>query len=157
MKWFLRFYPPFLFQRIWVKSIQEDFMRIDIKIYKSFLNINSNRTIFGGTIFSAADPVYPLLFSQLFKLHGLPKTITWLKSASIDYKKPGRSTLTLQVDIRKHQLEEALKKIRSDGKVVQSFTADIKDKTGEICATTKSEIYVRDLRFNSLDEKVNTT
>lgn len=157
MKWFLRFYPPFLFQRIWVKSIQEDFMRIDIKIYKSFLNINSNRTIFGGTIFSAADPVYPLLFSQLFKLHGLPQTITWLKSASIDYKKPGRSTLTLQVDIRKHQLEEALKKIHSEGKVVQSFTAEIKDKTGEICATTKSEIYVRDLRFNSSDEKVNTT
>src|SRR6476659_10348579 len=88
LKWVMRFYPPLFFQRIWVKNFSPDFRSVEVKINKSILNTNYNKSIFGGTIFSATDPFYALLFDQIFRKKGF-KTRVWLKSAQIQYLKPG--------------------------------------------------------------------
>lgn len=147
MKWILRFYPPFLFQRIWVKSISNDYKTLEIKVFKSLFNINSNKTIFGGTIFSAVDPVYPLLLNAILLNKGLKKTIVWLKSASIDYIKPGNTSLQLNVRISDEEIEDAFSVIKKEGKVLKTFHSEIINKHGEVCATAHSEVYLRDLSF----------
>ncbi|HLT42689.1 MAG TPA: DUF4442 domain-containing protein, partial [Sphingobacteriaceae bacterium] len=92
LKWAMRFYPPLFFQRIWVKKFHPGFRGVDVTIQSSFLNRNYNSSIFGGTIFAAADPFYPILFDQIFRRKGL-KTVVWLKSGSVKYLKPARSKL----------------------------------------------------------------
>src|SRR4051812_27308465 len=86
LKWILRFYPPLFFQRIWVVNIERDFTGLQIKISKSILNRNYNRSIFGGTIFSAADVCYPVLFHQLLSHKGY-KVAVWSRSAQINFLK----------------------------------------------------------------------
>src|SRR5690606_5763504 len=66
LKWIMRFYPPLMFQRIWVKEFHPEFKGVDVIVLHSLLNRNYNSSIFGGTIFSAADPFYPILFDQIF-------------------------------------------------------------------------------------------
>lgn len=149
LKWALRIYPPFLFQRIWVKKIHDDFKQMDIKIFKSLLNINSNKTIFGGTIFSSIDPIHTLLLNQIFKRQGINNTVAWLKSAKIDYLKPGRKTLSFSVSIKTEDIKEALSEVKLKGKVVKTFEIDIFDKDGLLCAHSQNEIYIRDLSFDS--------
>ncbi|MFZ4862949.1 YiiD C-terminal domain-containing protein [Sphingobacterium sp. Mn56C] len=147
LKWLLRSYPPFLFQRIWVKRIHKDFKGIDVKIYKNILNINSNRTIFGGTIFSAIDPVHPILIDQILRARGITKTIAWLKSAKIEYLKPGRTDLQFSIKLNDTEIQEAFDEIQTRGKVVKTFVTEVFDKNGIKCAICHNEIYIRNLNF----------
>jgi len=148
LKWMLRMYPPFFFQRIWVKKIYTGFKGIDVKIYKSFLNINSNKTVFGGTIFSSLDPIHPILLDQAFKAKGMKNTVAWLKSAKINYLKPGRTDLQFSVRLLEEEINEAYQIIQENGKIVKTFTTEIFDSKGIKCAVCENEIYIRNLKFD---------
>lgn len=144
LKWALRFYPPLFFQRIWVINFAENFKSAEVKINKSLLNQNYNKTIFGGTIFSATDPFYALLFDQIFKKKGF-KTLVWLKSASIQYLKPGNSDLYFKIKISDNDIEEAEQALKTYGKFVKAFPMEIVNKYGEVCALVTNEVYLRNL------------
>lgn len=144
LKWGMRLYPPLLFQRIWVKKFDKDFKGVHVKIFKSFFNLNYNRSIFGGTIFSASDPFYALLFDQILQRKGL-KCRVWLKSASINYLKPGRSNLEFTIQLSDDEIEDALKTLKSTGKFVKAFPINMYNSKGELCVTVNNEVYVRNL------------
>lgn len=148
LKWGLRLYPPLFFQRIWVRRIMDSFLGADVKINKSLMNINSNKTIFGGTIFSAIDPFYPILLDQYFKHQGISRTVAWLKTAHIDYIKPGKYDLEVSIRLNNQILEETLKTIKKEGKVVRTFQTQVFDKHGTLCAVAHNEVYIRDLDFD---------
>ncbi len=144
LKWLLRFYPPLFFQRIWVIKFGEDFKWVEVKINKSFININYNKTLFGGTIFSASDPFYAILFDQVLSKKGF-KTRVWLKSAHIQYLKPGNSDLHFTVKITDQEIAEAEQKLRIEGKFIKTFPIEIYNKEGVLCALVQNEVYVRNL------------
>ena len=144
LKWGLRFYPPLLFQRIWVKKFHQGFRGADVKIYKSLFNKNYNGSIFGGTIYAATDPFYALLFDQLLQRQGF-KIRVWLKSASIQYLKPGRSALFFTILITDEMLNDAIEALNTSGKFVKAYPMEIKNRAGEVCATVMNEVYVRNL------------
>lgn len=144
LKWAIRFYPPLFFQRIWVKKFDEGFKGAEVRIAKSFLNTNYNRSIFGGTIFAASDPFYALMFDQILKRRGL-KTRVWLKSAQINYLKPGRSNLYFRININEAEIEEAEQALRTVGKFVKAYPIEIRNDQGEICAFVMNEVYIRNL------------
>ena len=144
LKWGLCFYPPLFFQRIWVKRFHQGFRGVDVKIYKSLFNKNYNGSIFGGTIYAATDPFFALLFDQLLQREGF-KVRVWLKSASIQYLKPGRSALYFTVLITDEMLNEAIEALNTSGKFVRAYPMEIKNSEGELCATVMNEVYVRNL------------
>ena len=144
LKWGLCLYPPLLFQRIWVKNFHKGFRGVDVKINKSLFNKNYNGSIFGGTIFAATDPFYALLFDQILQRKGF-KVRVWLKSASIQYLKPGRGDLFFTVNITDEMIEDAVEALTSIGKFVKAYPMEIKNKEGEVCATVMNEVYVRNL------------
>ena len=147
LKWLLRIYPPFLFQRIWVQRIYPDFQGVDVKIIKSIFNKNTNNTIFGGTIFSAVDPFYAILIDQRLQAHGFKKTVAWLKSASIEYKKPGLTNLRFSIKITDEDFNECMDTLKNRGRIIKTFSVEIVNDQNEICAIAKNEIYIRDLNF----------
>ncbi len=144
LKWAIRFYPPLFFQRIWVKEFDKGFMGVHVKISKSILNINYNSSIFGGTIFSASDPFYALLFDQLLKRRGY-KTRVWLKSANIEYLKPGRTNLYFKISLSEEDILEAEHALRTAGKFIKAFPLEIFNSEGELCAKVINEVYIRNL------------
>lgn len=139
-------YPPMLFQRIWIKKIHKDFKGVDIKINRSLFTTNLGNSIFGGTIFSATDPFYALLFGQLMQRKGFKVTV-WLKSAEIHYLKPGRTDLHYTITISDDMIDEAERKLKQDGKFVKTYAIEIFDASNELCASALNEVYVRDLNF----------
>mgnify|MGYP001156104265 CR=1 FL=1 len=149
LKWLMRLYPPMLFQRIWVKKIHKDFKGVDIKINKSLFTINLGNSIFGGTIFSATDPFYALLFGQIMQHKGFKITV-WLKSAHIQYIKPGRSDLYYSIKIDNQMILEAETALSEQGKFIKALPIEIFNKKGELCATALNEVYIRNLEFVKL-------
>lgn len=147
LKWAMCLYPPLLFQRIWVKRFHTGFRGADVKINKSLFNKNYNGSIFGGTIYAATDPFFAILFDQLLQRQGF-KVRVWLKSASIQYLKPGRTDLFFTVRVTDEMLEDAIRALNTNGKFIRAFPMEIKDKEGQVCATVLNEVYVRSLHGN---------
>ena len=154
LKWLLRIYPPLLLQRIWTVNFHKDFSGVKVKIFKSLLNRNYNRTIFGGTVFAAADPFYPVLFHQIFSHKGY-KVIAWSKSSEIQYLKPGMSNLYFEINIPEAEIAEAEEVLNTVGKYAKVHSIAIYDDTGEVCAALKNEVYLRNLNFidNAVDNE----
>lgn len=144
LKWAMRFYPPLFFQRIWVIKFDKGFTGVHVKISKSFLNINYNRTIFGGTIFSASDPFFALLFDQILQRRGL-KCRVWLRSAEIRYLKPGATNLYFTISLSEQQIKEAETILVTEGKFVKAYPMNIFSSEGLLCATVINEVYIRNL------------
>lgn len=146
LKWLMCFYPPMFFQRIWVKKVHPGFKGIDVKINRSLFTSNLGNSIFGGTIFSATDPFYALLFGQIMQHKGYKITV-WLKSAQIQYIKPGRTDLFYTITISDEMIADAEKALQTEGKFIKMYPIEIFDKHGELCATALNEVYIRNLEF----------
>jgi|SRR6185312_6800517 len=146
LKWVMRFYPSLFFQRIWVIKFEKGFRGVQVKINKSILNRNYNNSIFGGTIFSAADPFYPVLFYQLLTMKGY-KVVAWSKSSQINFLKPGTTDLYFKINITENDLKACQLELTTAGKCLTIHNIDIYDKNGQLCANVASEVYVRDLNF----------
>jgi hypothetical protein len=144
LKWALRFYPPLFFQRIWVQKFSTDFKSCTVKINKSIINQNYNKSIFGGTIYAATDPFYALLFDQIFRRKGYEVRV-WLKSASIQYLKPGRSDMFFTINVTDEMIAEAEEALKTIGKFVKAYPMEITNGNGELCATVMNEVYIRNL------------
>lgn len=142
LKWAMRFYPPLLFQRIWVKKFHKGFRGVDVKIHNSIWNRNYNRSIFGGTIYAATDPFYAILFDQLMQRKGY-KCRVWLKSATIQYLKPGLTHLYFTIIITDEMIAEAEKALIEDGKFIKAYPMELFNEKGELCATVMNEVYLR--------------
>ncbi|MFM6954002.1 MAG: DUF4442 domain-containing protein [Sphingobacteriaceae bacterium] len=150
LTWVMRLYPPLLFQRIWVRRFEPGFTAVEVVIVKSFMNKNYNKSIFGGTIFTATDPFYAILFDQALQRRGL-KCRVWLKSAQISYLKPGRTNLSFRISLSETDLNEAERILHSHGKFVKSFPIDLFDTSGVLCASVQNEVYIRNLHKGEAD------
>jgi hypothetical protein len=150
LKWALRIYPPLFFQRIWVKKFEKDFRGVEIVIRKSIWNRNFNNSIFGGTIFSAADAFYPILFYKILTNKGY-KLRAWSKSLEIKYIKPGFTDLYYTIAITDAQIAEAEDILNTVGKYSISHPILIYDKNGVNVASVMNEVYMRNLDFKDMN------
>lgn len=142
LKWGMRLYPPLLLQRIWVRSIDSGFRGVDVKINRSLITLNFGKAIFGGTIYTATDPFYAMLFGQLLK-HKVYHISVWLKSASIQFLRPGRTDLYYRISITDEMINEAEEALNKNGVFIKSYSIEIYSKTGDLYAIAKNEIYIR--------------
>lgn len=142
LKWGMRLYPPLLLQRIWIQNIDSGFRGADVKINRSLITLNFGKAIFGGTIYTAADPFYAMLFGQLLKHKGYNISI-WLKSASIQFLRPGRTDLYYRIVITEEMIDEIEKELEANAVFVKSYSIKIYSKTGDLYAIAKNEIYIR--------------
>lgn len=138
----LNLYPPFIFNRIKIQSISKDFTEVKVKIKKSIWNKNMAGTIFGGTLFSAADPFIAVMYWQIFSIRFNKKIIVWLKSAEIVYKKPADTDMFLYFKIDEEEILLAKKDLEEKGKHVSEYFVDLKNKQDEVCAIVKLNSYL---------------
>ena len=128
------------------KKIHKDFKGADIKINRCLFTSNLGSSTFGGTIFSATDPFYALLFGQIMQRRHFKVTV-WLKSAEINYLKPGRTDLHYTINIEDDMVDEIEKALQHEGKFSKAYPIEIFDTKGQLCATATNEVYLRNLEF----------
>jgi acyl-coenzyme A thioesterase PaaI-like protein len=141
-RWLLNLYPPLLCQRIRIVSIAPGFTACRVRVARSLLTRNLFGTTFGGTIFSAADPIHAVLYWQVFARRG--KSIqAWLKSARVDYRKPAATALTLDFALTEGDVSDAEAALAREGRFVRTFRTEAIDAAGDVCAVIETEVYLR--------------
>ncbi|MCY1552983.1 hypothetical protein D9M68_894210 [compost metagenome] len=81
------------------------------------------------------------------------KARVWLKSASIQYLKPGYGSLYFTIKITDEMIAEAESALTETGKFVKSYPMELYNAEGVLCATVMNEVYLRH-KFPGEEKKV---
>ena len=145
IRWALNLFPPLFFNRISIMYISDDFKELKVRIRHSWMNKNFNRTIFGGSIFSAVDPYFPTMYWHIFSRLKLPMEV-WLKSAYINYKRPAKTDLLLHFQLKEEDITKAKEGLKNQGKYECCHQVKAIDKYGTICAEARVLVFLRNYK-----------
>jgi acyl-coenzyme A thioesterase PaaI-like protein len=135
-----------------ISDVSEDLMYVKIKIPLSIKNRNFVGTIFGGSLFSATDPIYMI---QLMKILG-DNYVVWDKNASIKYKRPARETVFAEFIFSEEDIQLVKTKVLENGEFDLVKTLNIVDKNNSIIAEVSKTMYVADKLFYKEKRKKKT-
>jgi acyl-coenzyme A thioesterase PaaI-like protein len=138
------FFPAYRRTGARITYIASDLHEIHIKLPLNWKTRNYVGTIFGGSMFAAVDPIYMLM---LIKLLG-PNYVVWDKAASIQYKRPGRSTLYAKFQIDQEELDGIREELEQKDKLDRVYHVELIDEERTVCASIEKTIYFRRKQHN---------
>jgi len=122
-----------------LKYIAQDWSEVQLELPLSWRTRNYVGTIFGGSIYSAVDPIYMLML-----IHRLgPEFIVWDKAAKIEFQKPGRETLHARFAIGDQELAAIRSALALQRSVDRAYVIELVDGSGTVCARVEKLIYIK--------------
>ena len=144
----MNFFPPLFINRIKIVENDSDFTNLKVEVKYSWLNKNLQKAIFGGTIFSAIDPYYAVMYWQIFSTKGLPMEV-WIKKVEISYRKAATSNLEITFSLTEYDIENAIKSLMSEGKYEVWHDVNAIDENQEICTEARILVHIRNKKNTS--------
>ena len=146
----MNFFPPLLVNRIKIVENDSDFTNLKVEVKYSWLNKNLQKAIFGGTIFSAIDPYYAVMYWQIFSSKGIPMEV-WIKKVEIKYRKAATSNLEIKFSLDKNDIENAINSLKSDGKYEVWHDVIVIDENQELCTEARVLVHIRNTKKHDLN------
>ncbi|MEB3802273.1 DUF4442 domain-containing protein [Flavobacterium columnare] len=127
-----------------ITHISEDLKNIHIKIPHTYKNKNYVGSIFGGSLFSAVDPIPMTQLMYILK----ENYIVWDKVALIRFKKPARENVYATFYFSDDEINEIIEKVKIGKEIEHTKITHITNKTGDVtfCEVTKT-IYIAEKEF----------
>lgn len=138
-RWRFNFFPAYRGTGGRITYIAHDWREVRIKLPLSWRTRNYVGTTFGGSLYGAVDPIYMLM---LIKVLG-PDYVVWDKSATIQFKKPGRVTLYARFVISENDVDDMRAELLRAPKLERGFHVDLTDRAGTVHASVDKTIHVR--------------
>ncbi len=134
----LAFYPPFLFMGAKIIEASPDYRKLRVHLPLRWYGRNHYGTMFGGFMASLADPLPAILCQKIF-----PGVEVWTKKMSIDFIRPGRTDLELQITITDEHMRTITDDLSRSGRSRPTFHCKYVDKTGETVALVENTVSLR--------------
>ena len=127
-----------------ITEVTDDLMHIKIKLPISYKNRNYVNSIFGGSMFSAVDPI-PMI--QILNILG-DDYVVWDKAAEIKFKRPGRENLYANFNCTPSEILNIKKRIENEQEIEVEKLTQLTNKNGDIvfCEVSKT-IYIANKNF----------
>lgn len=124
--------------------VSEDLLKIKVKLPISYKNKNYVNSIFGGSMFSAVDPI-PMV--QLINLLG-KDYVVWDKSAEISFKRPAKENLFAEFTYELDELDDIRNSIEQNKEmeIVKITSLTNEDKSVVYCEVQKT-IYIANKEY----------
>ena len=125
-------------------AVSEDMLAVRIKLPISYKNRNYVNSIFGGSMFSAVDPI-PMV--QLINLLD-DNFIVWDKSAEIFFKRPAKEDLYADFNYTLKELADIKTRVtlEKEFEIVKTTALTNKDRSIVYCEVKKT-IYIADKAY----------
>jgi len=137
-------YPPLVGAHIRLERLSNDFRYARIGMRQRFTNSNPWGTHFGGSLFAMTDSIYALMVKQ-----NLGRDyVVWDKSATIDFRKPGRGQVYCEFHLDESLIERIRQETRDGGKCEPVVAVHVFDKKQEVVAEVSKTLYIRKLLKN---------
>ncbi|UFH55830.1 DUF4442 domain-containing protein [Spirosoma sp. KNUC1025] len=117
-----------------------DWREVHLRLRRSIWTYNYVGTIFGGSMFAAADPFYMVM---LLRILG-SQYVVWDKAGQIRFRKPGRATLYARFEITDEQIDAIRRDVAASGQTERTFSVQWLDKDGLVHAEIERLCYIAD-------------
>lgn len=121
----------------------EDLHVVKIKIPLSYKNKNYVGSIFGGSLFSATDPIYMI---QLMQILG-KEFVVWDKKTEIKFKRPAYENAFATFEFTTNEINEIIQKVQSENEIDYIKILHITDKNGTVFAELDKTLYISTKTF----------
>ena len=139
LRWKFNLFPAYRGSGARVTYIAGDFREVRIRLPLTWRSRNAVGTIFGGAMYSAVDPVYMIMLMRCLGRD----YVVWDRSASIRFRRPGRTTLYATFRLDDAELD-AIRSLTATGDSVdRTYNVDLLDAQGVSHASVEKVIYVR--------------
>ena len=132
-------YAPYAGAGIVVTHIAEDASEVRVEMPLTDTNVNFVGTHFGGSLYSMVDPHLMLLLMGRLG----PEYIVWDKEANINFRRPGRGTVSATIRITDEEVEAIRAATVNGDKHLPQWTLEILDEDDEVVASVFKTLYVR--------------
>ena len=121
-----------------VLHISRDWKNVVVQLKLGIWTRNYVGTIFGGSQFAAADPMFMLmLFHNFGKDH-----VVWDKSGAIKFKKPGRGKIKAHFEFTEAEFEQIRQKVADEGKYEFVKEVSWTDNAGDVISIVEKTLYI---------------
>ena len=120
-----------------------EYVSPDLTLIRARLPLNRGTrnmvgSIFGGSLFGVTDGPHPFLL-----IMGLGKEfIVWDKAASIQYKRPGKTTLYAEFVITPQELDEIREILTRQPELDRVYRIELKDSDGIVHSVVERTVYI---------------
>ena len=122
-----------------VVFVADDWSEVRVVLPLNWRTRNYVGTIFGGSMYGACDPHFMLLL-----IHRLgDEFVVWDKSASIRFRRPGRTKLYATFRVPDEEVAAIKEALRHGPKVDRTYSVDLVDADGVVHATVEKVVHVR--------------
>jgi len=118
-----------------ITYIASDYREVRVRLPLSWCTRNYEGTIFGGSIYGAVDPLYMII---LIKLLG-PDYVVWDKAATVQFKKPGRTTLYARFTVTDEELAAIKRALTQTASVDRLYQVDLTDAQGMVQCDSRAK------------------
>lgn len=141
--WWMRtafnFFPCYRRTGARIVAIAPDLKQVRVKLPLNWKTRGYWGTTFGGSLYGAVDPVYLVMLAR-----NLGKGyMIWDKSASIQFKRPGRGTLYATFTLTDAELGSIRTALAAETKIDRTYLIDLVDAAGEVHATVEKIVNIR--------------
>ncbi|WP_109831173.1 DUF4442 domain-containing protein [Reichenbachiella versicolor] len=136
-----------------VIEVSESLLQVKIKIPISYKNRNYVNSIFGGSMFSATDPIAMI---QLIYILG-EDYVVWDKSSEIRFRKPAKQDLYAQFEFTAKDIENIKKRIDLENEINFPITVLLTDESkSQVFCKINKVIYIADKTHYKAKRKAKT-
>jgi acyl-coenzyme A thioesterase PaaI-like protein len=138
-RWRLNFFPAYRGTGARITYIADDWHEVRIKLPLNWRTRNYVGTIFGGSMYAAIDPIYMVMLIQILG----PAYVVWDKGATIQFKRPGRSTLHASFILDAPEIDAIQADLTTRTAIERDYRVDLLDADGVVHATVTQTLHIR--------------
>lgn len=138
IRWGFNLHPAYRATGGRIDYVSPDITHIRVRLPLNRRTRNVVGSLFGGSLFSVTDGPHPTLLMWALG----PDFIVWDKSASIRYRRPGRSTLYGDFHIPHEEISRIRAALAQTPELDCSYLIELKDAAGEVHAIVERTLYI---------------
>ena len=119
--------------------IAHDYSEVRVKLPLNWKTRGYWGTIFGGSMYAAIDPVLLVMLARRLG----PDYQVWDKAATMEFRKPGRSTLYARFRIEEAEIDELRRLLLREPKIERTYRVELADAAGAVHATFTKTLSLR--------------
>ena len=133
-----------------IVKVSDDLLQVNVRIKLSYKNSNYVGSIFGGSLFSATDPIFMIQLLNILD----ESYVVWDKAATIKFKRPAKENCYVDFIFTKDEIAQIKKDVSQNNEIdlVKNITITNKDKTVVFAEVSKT-IYVANKKYYKLKKQ----
>lgn len=126
-----------------ITSVTDDLLKVNIKIPLSWKNANYVGTIFGGSLFSATDPIYMVQLLNILD----ENYVVWDKSSEIKFRRPAKKAGYATFEFTADEIAQIKNDVAEKNEIELIKSVDITGPNDEVYCQVTKVLYVANKTF----------